>query len=151
MESELCHRCYWGYNVAHPLMLDKFQSLRDPTNALHIQNAHSPNEKGRRFFLGDQQLAFLLAFKRLINQFEQDLLKPPAASKAPENPYGRNRHTNCTTCPYYQSSKKEKKKKTDLYTCFKHLPKCKAVVNQVTAMCMLISILLCYRRVQEES
>lgn len=44
-----------------------------------------------------------------------------------------------------------KKKNTDLYTCFKHLPKCKAVVNQVTAMCMLISILSCYRGVQEES
>lgn len=44
-----------------------------------------------------------------------------------------------------------KKSNTDLYTCFEHLPKCKAIVNQVTAICMLISILSCYRRVQEES
>lgn len=47
--------------------------------------------------------------------------------------------------------KKKKKWKTDLYTCFKHLPKCKALVNQVTAMFMLMSILSCYRGVQEES
>ena len=46
---------------------------------------------------------------------------------------------------------KKKNKPTDLYTCFRHLPKWKAVVNQVTAMCMLISILSCYRGVQEES
>lgn len=44
-----------------------------------------------------------------------------------------------------------RKKNTDLYTCFKHLPKCKAEVNQVTAICMLISILSRYRGVQEES
>lgn len=57
---------------------------------------------------------------------------------------------NCATCPYYQSSGKEKNRE-DLYTCFKHLPKCKAVVNQVTPICMLISILWCYWGVQEES
>lgn len=59
------------------------------TFRMHVR----PMKKEGDFFLGDQQLAFLLAFKRLINQFEQDLLKPPAASKGPENPYGRNRHT----------------------------------------------------------
>lgn len=100
--------------------------------------------------LGDWQLLFLLAFRRLKNQFEQDLLKLPAAYMGPESLNGNNRRTNCTTCPYYQSSEKGKNAE-DLYTCFKHLPKCKAVVNQVTPMCMLMSILLCYWGVQEES
>lgn len=83
--------------------------------------------------------------------FEQDL-KSSAASKRPENPYGKNRHTGCTTCLYLNQSSEAEKKKIQICTpVLKHLLKCKAVVNQVIAMCMLISILLCYQKVQEES
>jgi len=65
----------------------------------------------KQIFLGDQQFTFLLAFKRLVHQFEQYFLKPPAAFKGPENLYGKNRHTNCATFLYYQSSERGKKKK----------------------------------------
>lgn len=42
--------------------------------------------------------------------FEQDL-KSSVVSKRPENPYGKNKHTGCTTCLYLnQSSETEKRK-----------------------------------------
>lgn len=50
-----------------------------------------------------------------------------------------------------RSSETEKMKIQICTPVLKHLPKCKAVVNQVIAMCMLISLLLCYQKVQEES
>lgn len=83
--------------------------------------------------------------------FEKDL-KSSAVSKRPENLYGKNKHTGCTTCLYLNHSSETEKKKIQICTpVLKHLPKCKAVVNQVIAICMLISILLCYQKVQEES
>lgn len=151
MESELCHRCYWGYNVAHPLMLDKFQSLRNPTNALHIQNARSPNEKGRRFFSWRPTTCFSASFQKAYKSIWTRSSKATCCIKGARKSLWKEQTYKTAQLVHIIRVLRKKKNNTDLYTCFKHLPKCKAVVNQVTAMCMLISILLCYRRVQEES
>lgn len=130
-------------------MPDKLWGLKDIPNSLHIQNARSPL-KNEINFPWRVTTHFSASFQKAYT-FEQHL-KSSAVFKRPENPYEKNRHTGCKTCLYLNESSETEKKKIKICTpALKHLPKCKAVVNQVIAMCMLISILLCYQKVQEES